>query len=130
MAITTRFCCCLYSLESVYSNRATPVLMKDFMISNSRSILVQLSILKIESDDSDDWTYECTDCFTEGESILYHVLKTASNCILNNKAKNINSFTTHNQSKEPQKKILKLSSKYYVYVCNFRGILTEANHYI
>ena len=99
----------MYSLESIYSNRA--ILLKDFPISNSRSILVQLSILKIESDDCDDWTYECTDCFTEGESILYLVLKTTSNCMLNNKAKNINSFTTHNQSKEPGKKILRHSSK-------------------
>ena len=89
----------------------SPVLLKDFLISNSRSILIQQSILKIESEDSDDWTYECTDCFTEGKSILYHVLKTASNCILNNKAKNINSFTTHCQSKEQGRKILKLSSK-------------------
>ena len=89
----------------------SPVLLKDFLISNSRSILIQQSILTIESEDSDDWTYECTDCFTEGKSILYHVLKTASNCILNNKAKNINSFTTHCQSKEPGRKILKLSSK-------------------
>ena len=57
----------------------SPALLKDFLISNSKSILVQLSILKNESDDSDDWTYESTDYFTEGESILYHGLKTASN---------------------------------------------------
>ena len=46
----------MYSLESIYSNRA--ILLKDFPISNSRSILVQLSILKIESDDCDDWPYD------------------------------------------------------------------------
>ena len=47
----------------------SPVLLKDFLISNSRSILVQLSIFKIESEDIDDWTYECTNCFTEGKSM-------------------------------------------------------------
>ena len=54
--------------------------------------------------------------FTEGGSILYHVSKAASNCILNIKVKNINSITVHSQSKEPGRKILKLSSKYRVYV--------------
>ena len=64
--------------------------------------------LKIESDDSDDWTYECTDCYTERKSILYQVLKTASNCILNNKAKNINYFTTHNNQKNLGERSLNL----------------------
>ena len=111
MITTTRFTAVCTLWKVFIQIEQSPVLLKDFLISNSRSILDQLSILKIQSDDSDDWSYECTDCYTEGESILYHLLKTASNCILNNKAKNINSFTTHNQSKEPGRKILKLSSK-------------------
>ena len=55
----------------------------------------------------------------------YYIMDWKLQVILNNKAKNIDSFTTHNQSKEPRSLNLVQNS-----VCIFREILKEASHYI
>ena len=85
-----------------------PLLLKDFLISRSRAKLVQLTILKLESEDCDDWAYS-SHCFVEGKEVLHGILVTASNCFLNNMAKNINSDRIQSHSKESGRKILKLS---------------------
>ena len=68
----------------------------------------QLAILKIEDEDCEDWAFECTDCCIDGKVMLRCILMTSSNCLLNNKAKNITSTTSC--PKDTQRKILKLTS--------------------
>ena len=89
----------------------SPILLNNFLTSNSRSILVQLALLKLESEENDEVAYECFKCDRTGREMLHGVLVTASNCFLNNKAKNINLSATHALSKDSERKILKLSSK-------------------
>ena len=88
-----------------------PNMLSHFLTSNSRSILVQLALLKLESEENDDVIYECLQCNATGREMLHGILVTASNCFLNNKAKNINLLVTKKHSKESGRKILKLSSK-------------------
>ena len=68
----------------------------------------QLVILKIEDEECEDWAFECTDCCIDGKEMLRCILMTSSNCLLNNKAKNITSTTSC--PKDTQRKILKLTS--------------------
>ena len=65
-------------------------MLSHFLNSNSRSILVQLVLLKLESEENDDVIYECLQCNATGREMLHGILVAASNCFLNNKAKNIN----------------------------------------
>ena len=87
----------------------SPVFIKDFLRSDSRSILVQLTLLKLESEECEGLEYECFDCCTEGKALFHTLLTTAANCLLNNKAKNLSTPLP----KDPcnQRKYLKLSSK-------------------
>ena len=94
-----------------------PNMLSHFLTSNSRSILVQLALLKLESEENDDVIYECLQCNATGREMLHGILVTASNCFLNNKAKNINLLVTEKHSKESGRKFLKLSSK-YVIICS------------
>ena len=56
-----------------------------------------------------DWDYECKECCTEGMALLHSLLTIASNCLFNNKAKNLENTTPcHKVTKN-----IKLSSKYY-----------------
>ena len=68
----------------------------------------QLAILKIEDEECEDWAFECTNCCIDGKDMLRCILMTSSNCLLNNKAKNITSTTSC--PKDTQRKILKLTS--------------------
>ena len=79
-------------------------MLSHFLTSNSRSILVQLALLKLESEDNDDVIYECLQCNATGREMLHGILVTASKCFLNNKAKNINLLVTEKHSKEPGRK--------------------------
>ena len=67
-----------------------PNMLSHFLTSNSRSILVQLALLFLESKENDDAIYECLQCNANGREMLHGILVTASNCFLNNEAKNIN----------------------------------------
>ena len=87
----------------------SPVHLKNFLRSDSKSILVQLTLLKLDSGECEDFIYECIDCCTEGKALLVSILTTLADCLLNNKAKNLNVSTTC--PKESHKKFLKLSSK-------------------
>ena len=86
----------------------SPALLKVFLHSDSRCILVKLVILKFEHEECEDWAFEIIDCCTDGRDMLHCILTTASNCLLNNKARNINSATSCH--KDTQRKILKLTS--------------------
>ena len=83
-------------------------LLNLFIRSDAKSILVKLANDKIEYEGCEDWALECTDCSTDGGDMLRCILMTASNCLLNNKAKNINSDASC--PKDTRRKILKLTS--------------------
>ena len=87
----------------------SPVHLKCFIRSYSRSILVQLTLLKLDSDECEDFIYECIDCCTERKPLLVSILATVSNRLPNNNEKNHNVSTTC--PKESHNKFLKLSSK-------------------
>ena len=74
-------------------------MLSHFLTSNSRSILVELALLKLESEENDDVIYECLQCNATGREMLHGILVTASNCFLNNKAKNINLSVIEKHSK-------------------------------
>ena len=78
----------------------TPNMLSYFLASNSRSILVQLALLKLESEENDDVIYECLQCNATGREMLHGILVTASNYFLNNKAKNINLSLNKKHSEE------------------------------
>ena len=86
----------------------SPALLKPFIRSNANSSLVQLVIHKMEYEECEDFAFESIDCNTDGGDILRCILLTGINCLLNNKAKNINSTTSC--PKGTQRKILKLNS--------------------
>ena len=86
-------------------------MLKYFLTSNYRTILVQLTLLKLENEENDEVAYECFQCNVTGREMLNKVLIVTSNCFLNNTAKNINPSATHALSREPERKILKFSSK-------------------
>ena len=83
-------------------------LLNLFIRSDAKSILVKLANDKIVYEGCEDWALECTDCSTDGGDMLRCILMTASNCLLDNKAKNINSDTSC--PKDTRRKILKLTS--------------------
>ena len=86
----------------------SPDLLKLFIKSDAKSILVQLAILKIEDEECEDWAFECADCCIDGKDMLRCILMISGNCLLNNMAKNITSTTAC--PKDTQRKILKLTS--------------------
>ena len=93
----------------------SPLLLKDFLTSHSRAKLVQLTILKLESENCDDWACECSHCFIEGKEVLHGISGTPSNCFLNNMAKNINSDRIQSHPKESGRKI----PKHILYILYF-----------
>ena len=100
----------VFTLWKVFTMiEGSPVHLKSFLRSDSRSILVQHTLLKLDSEECEDFVYECIDCCTKGKASLVSILTTVANCLLNNKAKNLNDSTTC--PKESNKKFLKLSSK-------------------
>ena len=74
-------------------------MLSHFLTSNSRLKLVQLAHLKHESEENDDVIYECLQCNATGREMSHDILVTASNCFLNNKAKNINLSVTEKHSR-------------------------------
>ena len=86
----------------------SPALLKLFIRSDVKSILIKPVIHKIEYEECEDWAFECIDCNTDEGDTLRCILLTGSNCFLNNKAKGINSTTSC--PKDTQRKILKLTS--------------------
>ena len=66
-------------------------LMKQFVAGTSETILIQLSISRIEFENFDFWRFECPSCQTPFLSYLNKILSAASNCLLKNKVRNLNS---------------------------------------
>ena len=85
----------------------SPALLRRFIRSDVKSIVIQLVIHKIEYEECEDWAFECISCNTDGGDMLRCILLTGSNCLLNNKAKNINSTTSC--PKDTQRKIPKIT---------------------
>ena len=107
-----KFSMLFFTIWKVFTRiECSPVLHKEFLRSDSRSILVQLALLKLESEECEDLEYECVDCCTEGKSLLHSLLTKVANCLLNNKAKYLNISATC--SKVNQRKYLKLCYKNY-----------------
>ena len=81
-----------------------------------------MAILKIEDEECEDWTFECTDCCIDGKDMLRCILMTSSKCLLNNKAKNITSTTSC--PKDTQRKILKLT---LINICKYIHLYTKCS---
>ena len=53
-------------------------MLNHFLTSNSRSILVQLALSKLESEENDDIIHACLQCNATGREMLHGILVTAA----------------------------------------------------
>ena len=84
-------------------------LWEEFLIGPSLSILVELTIIIVEINQSETWTYTCPGCEIVGFKILRKQVTVTSNCILSNKTKNMNALRA--SCSDNVRKIKKLKSK-------------------
>ena len=83
-----------------------------FITSPSRKILVSFTLNVIESNESEFWRNKCPTCETIGWNILKKIIFSATNCILANKVKNMNSLKrTLTESSHNSRKYTKFKSK-------------------
>ena len=66
-------------------------LMQQFLALPSRKILIQLTITYIEDTQCVNWRNTCRSCNQQGWTILRKITSIATNCILTNKVRNVNS---------------------------------------
>ena len=100
-------------------------LMRQFVASTSKTILIQLSISRIEFESFDFWRSKCPSCHTPFLCYLNRILSAASNCLLKNKVRNMNSKRSleksHGGSKRNYKNynlnIIHLNMYFYFYTC-------------
>ena len=67
-------------------------LWNDFLIGPSLPILVELTVILVELQQSETWRYTCPGCGVIGWKILRKLATVTSNCILSNKTKNMNAL--------------------------------------
>ena len=83
-----------------------------FIRSPSRKILVYLTLNSIERDETEFWRNKCLSCNTIGWNMLKKIIISATNCILANKIKNMNSSKrTLSDSSHNSRKYNKFKSK-------------------
>ena len=68
-------------------------LWRDFLIGPSLPILVELTVILVELQQSETWRYTCPGCGVMGWKILRKLSTITSNCILYYKTKNMNALS-------------------------------------
>ena len=87
-------------------------IFSSFLRSPSRKILVSLTLHIIERHETEFWRNKCPSCNTIGWNTLKKIILSATNCILANKIKNMNSLKrTLSDSLHNSRKYNKLKSK-------------------
>ena len=103
----------------LYRNKQDNCLMKKFVAGTSKTILIQLSISRIQFESFDFWRFELPSCRKTFFSYLSKILSAASNCLLKNKGRNLDSKRNLEKCNGGSKrKPQKLQSEYsYFIVC-------------
>ena len=78
-------------MNILYRIEQNSCLMRQFVASTSKTILIQLSISRIEFESFDFWRSKCPSCHTPFLSYLNKILSATSNCLLKNKVRTMNS---------------------------------------
>ena len=72
-----------------------PEIFAALIKSQPRSVLAELTVQKIVSNDCELWRHYCSDCHSFGCDIFRKIIQSTNNCILSKQVKNMNSSSKY-----------------------------------
>ena len=81
--------------------------MRQFLAGPSRKFLIQLTSKCIEDTQCVNWRNTCGSCNQQGWTILSKIISIATNCILANKVRNVNSRLREQANSNTQNRKIK-----------------------